>query len=555
MDEARPSDRVDIWTAVGWIAAGAVVAIGVVFLVLTLSNDADTAAMDPPTYVEESASAGIAHTYDGDFNFFVGGGVAVFDCDDDGGLDLYLAGGTNPAALYRNQSSVGGALSFAAVASPITDLRMVTGAYPIDIDSDGHTDLAVLRFGENVVLKGLGGCEFERANDVWDVDGGNEWTTAFSAKWEGSAALPTLAFGNYIAEDGRQTGECADHALIRPSGDTGYAAPTSLAPGWCTLSMLFSDWDRSGRGDLRFTNDRQYYRDGEEQLWRIEDGEPPRLYTQDEGWEHVQIFGMGIASHDVTGDGVPEVFLTSMGDNKLQTLAEGTDQPAYEDIALLSGVTAHSPFEGDTSMPSTAWHAEFQDVNNDGFIDLYIAKGNVDAMPEAATLDPSNLLLGASDGTFTESAAAAGILSFDRGRGAALADFNLDGMLDLIEVNRRENVKLWRNVGWGSAAQPVQMGNWLAVHLEQPGINGDAIGSWIEVHFGDRVTHREVTVGGGHAGGQLGWIHFGLGSAESADIRVQWPDGEVGPWMSVDANEIAVIERGADAPAPYSPRG
>ena len=81
---------------------------------------------------------------------------------------------------------------------PETDLTKVTGAYPIDIDGDGNVDLAVLRLGENVVLRGLGGCRFERANETWGIDGGDDWTTAFSAKWEGSAALPTLAFGNYL---------------------------------------------------------------------------------------------------------------------------------------------------------------------------------------------------------------------------------------------------------------------------------------------------------------------------------------------------------------------
>ena len=99
-------------------------------------------------------------------------------------------------------------------------------------------------------------------------------------------------------------------------------------------------------------------------------------------------------------------------------------------------MTASRPFAGDTTLPSTAWHAEFQDVNNDAFIDLFVAKGNVEAMPDFAAKDPSNLLLGQPDGTFKEGAEAAGIVSFDRGRGAALADFNLDGMLDLVEVNR-----------------------------------------------------------------------------------------------------------------------
>ena len=76
---------------------------------------------------------------------------------------------------------------------------------------------------------------------------------------------------------------------------------------------------------------------------------------------------MGIASEDVTGDGYPEVFLTSQGDNKLQTLADGPAHPAYEDIALPRGVTAHRPFAGGDVLPSTAWHAEFADVNNDWF--------------------------------------------------------------------------------------------------------------------------------------------------------------------------------------------
>jgi len=543
------------WLALG-VVGGALVAMAAWFVVFSLfGSKAPATAMPPPRFVEEADAAGIHHVYDGDFEFFVGGGVAAFDCDDDGKQDLYFAGGSNPAALYRNESPIGGALRFVPAPDQATDLTNVVGAYPVDVDGDATTDLAVLRLGENVLLRGAGDCRFERANEDWGFDGGDAWTAAFSATWEGDARLPTLAFGNYLDLRDPDRATCADNELVRPEEPTSstYGEPISLEPGWCTLSVLFSDWNRSGDADLRVSNDRHYYVDGEEQLWRVEDGEPPRLYTAEQGWQHMEIWGMGIASYDVTGDGLPEVYLTSQADNKLQTLADGPDEPNYRDIALRRGVIAHKPYTGGDTLPSTAWHPEFQDVNNDGFIDLFVSKGNVEAQPGYAVKDPSNLLIGQADGTFVERGETAGIVTFTRGRGAALADFNLDGMLDAVMVNRRENVCLWRNVGGGDASQPEPMGDWIAVRLEQPGPNVDAIGSWIEVTVGDRTIRREVTIGGGHAGGQLGWIHFGLGEADEARIRVRWSDGQTGSWMDLTANGFATIERGAAAPAIWVP--
>jgi enediyne biosynthesis protein E4 len=518
-------------------------------------------AMDPPRFVEEASAAGIDHSYDGEFTFFVGGGVAAFDCNGDGLQDLYLAGGSSPAALYRNRSAVGGALRFERVADPATDLDSVTGAYPLDVDGDGVTDLAVLRLGGNVILRGVGDCHFERANEALGLDGGDAWTTAFAATWEGSNALPTLAFGNYAELDasGEWTGSCTPNALVRPDpSGKGYAAPASLAPGWCALSMLFSDWSRTGRRDLRISNDRHYYSDysdGEEQLWQIAPGEPPRLYTKSDGWRTVRIWGMGIASQDLTGDGYPEVYLTSQGDNKLQTLAAGPGRPEYQDIAEAHGVTADHPFAGGDPLPSTAWHAEFADVNNDSYVDLFVTKGNVEAEVDQAAKDPTDLLLAGADGMYTGIAEQAGILDFARARGAAVADFNLDGMLDIVEVARRENVRLWRNVGWGTADSPAAMGNWAALRIVQPTPNPDAVGAWLETRIGDRTVARELTVGGGHASGESGWLHVGLGSATSAEVRVTWPDGEVGPWIPIDANGFATIQRGATEAVPWRPGG
>lgn len=539
--------------AVAVIVAGAV-AVGI----LAPRASAPTTAGPTPRFIEESESSGLAFAYDGTFTYAVGGGVAVFDCNDDGRPEVYLAGGEGQAALFRNDSATGGPLRFTRLPHPATDLPAVNGAYPIDVDSDGVADLVTLRYGENVALRGLGGCRFERANEVWGLDGGAALTEAFSATWEAGATWPTLAFGNYAdpESDDFETW-CQPNLLVRPTPNgsgRGFDAPEELRPSWCTLSMLFSDWDGSGRADLRVSNDRAYYPAavGEEQLWRIAPGEGPRPYGVEDGWVRVQVEGMGIASHDVTGDGLPEVYLASQNASKLQTLAAAGPepvQPSYRDIGLRYGVNVAQPFTGDdTSLPSTAWHPEFDDVNSDGFVDLFVSKGNVTSQPDFARMDPSNLLLGRPDGTFGEAADAAGILSFERGRGAALADLNLDGRLDLILVNYQAPVRVWRNVS-------PDLGGWLAVRLRQPAPNVDAIGAVVEVRLGERLYRRELVVGGGHAGGELGWIPFGLGPNDGAELRVTWPGSAPGPWHRVDANRHLVIDRSLGEPRPWPGAG
>jgi hypothetical protein len=538
------------------VAAGALIAL--VPEMLRGGRVTPTAALSAPKFADETGASGLAHTYGGSDTSMIGGGVAVLDCDDNGLPDLFIAGGANQAALYRNVSRPGGSLAFTGVADPATSGRDVMGAYPIDIDADGHVDLVVLGVGGVDLLRGLGDCRFERANEAWTFSAPTTWTTAFSATWEGAAKLPTLAFGNYVGLDpsGNATYTCPDNELFRPDpAGAGYAKATALTPGYCALSMLFSDWDRSGRRDLRVSNDRHYYDNvnGEEQLWRVAAGEAPRLYTANDGWVPLQIWGMGIGSYDVTGDGYPDVYLTSQGPNMLQTLLNGPAQPTYRDIALKRGVVATRPVAGGDPLPSTAWHPEFQDVNNDGFVDLFVSKGNIDAVPDYASRDPSDLFIGQPDGSFTDGAVQAGILNFDRGRGAALADFNLDGLLDLVQVNVGAPVRVWRNVGAGTAAAPMAMGHWLDVALQQPGGNRDAIGSWVDVRIGDTVVQREVTVGGGHIGGTRAPMHLGLGPATQVDVRVHWPDGEAGPWLPASADQAIVIERGATAVRPIRP--
>ncbi|MAU94667.1 MAG: hypothetical protein CMP81_02085 [Fulvimarina sp.] len=535
-------------------------------------------AGDIPVLHEEAAPAGIDHSYTGPWEFFVGGGGAAFDCNDDRFPDVFLAGGKGEGRFYANRSRAGGRFAFETVPQDLDpkDLENVTGAYPLDIDQDGRQDLVLLRVGGNILLKGLPECRFEKANFAWKFDGGRAWTTAFSAIFEPGAAHPTLAFGNYVdrAAPGSPWGTCADNVLLRPrqpqagegsaaepvasmpvagakaaqAAGPDYSEPFALSPGYCALSMLFTDWNRSGEPSLRITNDRQYYRGGEEQLWRIEPGRAPRPYRKADGWQHLSIWGMGIAEGDVDNDGYPDYALTSMGDTKLQFLdREFEDAPTYRDEAYERGATAHRPYVRDAGKPSTGWHAGFADFNNDTALDLFIAKGNVEAMPDFAADDPDNLLMGGFDGRFTEVGGEAGIALPTKGRGALLADFNLDGATDLLVVNRGEKASLFRNLGGKADFGTRPLGNFVAVKLAQTGANRDAIGAKLAVKIGAKTLNRTIRVGGGHASGTSGFVHVGLGTAERAEIRVQWPDGEWSHPYRVFADNFVLIDRGTDA--------
>jgi enediyne biosynthesis protein E4 len=516
-----------------------------------------------PRFIEETESAGLQSRFEGEGEYLVGGGVATFDCDNDGLPEVYVTAGVNKAKFYRNRSAKGNAIKLQEERSGL-ELTNAIGAYPLDIDGDGQTDLVVLRVGEVQVFRGLGACKFQRANEAWGVQSSNGWHSAFAATWEKGATWPTMAIGTYVDRTKPEFpwGSCTPGMLLRPDASgKKFAEPAPLMPGHCALSMVFSDWSRSGEAALRVSNDREYYKNGQEQLFKLGPGQAPSLYTVAQGWKPLQIWGMGIASHDVNGDGYPEVFLTSMSDNKLQQLtptataaiSAGRPLPSYQDTAFKRGATAHRPYVGGDVHPSTAWHAQFADVNNDGLADLFISKGNVSTMPDFATLDPNNLLLQSADGNFTEVGQQANVASFRRGRGAMVADLNGDGLLDIVVVNRWDKAQLWRNLGAGTADKPLPMGNWLQLRLLQSGANRDAVGAWVEVDLGGHTIRQELTVGGGHASGNLGWMHFGLGDAKQVKVRVLWPQGPWSEWAEAAPNQFYVMTQGLGLVAAKAP--
>jgi len=306
--------------------------------------------------------------------------------------------------------------------------------------------------------------------------------------------------------------------------------------------MAFVDWRGDGTPDLWISNDREYADpDGGEQLVRVTETDV-RIYGALDGWVADRIWGMGLAVADVTGDGRPEVAATSMAENRLYVIDSAATAPAFRDEAWTRGTAAQRPHTGGDPRPSTSWHAEFADLNNDLVDDLLIVKGNVADMKQFAAFDPDSLLLGNGDGTFREVGAEAGLALRTTGRGAAVFDADLDGCLDLVVVNRNQPLSFFHAVSCGTQAGVA------SIALSQSGRNPDAIGATLSATDGTHTLRRTLSVGGGHGGSGLTPIPVALPSSAGTRVTVRWPDG----WVSGPA----LIERPGlyhwrdDLPAP-----
>ncbi len=504
-----------------------------------------------------SAAAGIQHHYLGTTH--LGGGAAFFDMDNDGDDDLWITGGLNMDALYRNNGD--GTFTDIALAAGIwpTNYFVTTGVVTGDLDNDGFRDVLVLTHtGHRLLLfHNRGDLTFSEISIPAGIGALTGQSFAAALADVNLDGLLDAYVGNYIGQDqlvyngNTVVGfahSCQKNWLLVNNAANTFseaAADYGVADMGCTLAATFSDVDLDADPDLLVVNDF-----GE---WVAPNALFRNAFPADSfpdvsttAGMDLAIYGMGVATGDFDRDQDLDFYFTNIGSNALLVQqADGT----FLDKAADTG-TADTFID---SLRTAGWATAFLDADNDSDLDLFVCNGYIPAAGFIATspLNRNRLFLndGNESGTgflFTDAAPGSPLADPGRGRGFAYSDYDNDGDLDflVVRLNRQTSpdtiqpVSLYRNDS--------DNGNhWLKIKLEGGSANRDAFGSTIRVHLGDKAWIHDYNGGfGGFASQHSSTAHFGLGTSPSVDsVIITWPGGSVTRLYQVAGNQVLHIRQ------------
>ena len=480
------------------------------------------------------------------------GGLAVFDFDRDGRLDIFFTNGASGASLekrgpgdanrlFRNL----GDMHFADVteSAGVTGEGYSMGAAVADFDNDGDTDIFVAGVFRSHLYRNRGDGTFE---DITDTAGVSSTDWAVAAGWfdyDGDSLLDlfvvnyadwTLEFDRYCGDRVRDLRVYCHPKYLTPIPNRLYrnlgsgrfrdvTAETGITQHRGRgMSVAFADVDGDGYTDVFVTNDNL----------------PNFLYLNQDGRDFVEdallggvalldhgrpVASMGVDTGDFNGDGARDIAVTALSGETFP-LFEAEKGASFRDVTVRSGLAkASSPYAG--------WGNALADIDNDGDLDLVTANSHVNDLVEH--FEPyeyrqRNTLFANLGNRFGEALEFGPPSTY---RGIAAADFDGDGRLDVVTSALGEPARLFRNT-----SEPP--GNWVGVRVKGNTLPRDALGARVHI----RGQNRWIKSATGYATSTLRPAHFGLGTSDSAvTIRIDWPSGHTQVLPDVPVNRIVEL--------------
>jgi hypothetical protein len=499
----------------------------------------------------------------------VGCGVAFLDYDNDGWLDVFVLNGTRlPDAppgttnrLYKNNRD--GTFTEVTEKAGLTRTGWAAGVTVGDYDNDGFDDLFITGYGHNVLYHNNGDGTF---TDVTEKAGLNRSAVRYGSgcTWvdydrDGRLDLFVVNYLSTTLEQLPKPGENADCRwkgvpvncgprglptgfveLFHNNGDGTFTdvsrqSGVAAAAGSYPMTAVSADYDNDGWPDIYVACDSTpswLFRNQHDGTFREEALQRGAALSED-GLEQA---GMGIGVGDFDLDGNLDIVKTHFSDDT-NVLYRNDGKGNFDDVTIRAGLGVETRYVG--------WGAGMVDLDNDGLPDLFLVTGGVypeveKKLPAYPFRTPRLVFRNLGDGKFEEliDEAGPGVAAAHTSRGCAFGDFDNDGDVDILVMNMNEPPSLLRNDVSGN-------GHWLKVLLVGVTSNRSAIGARVLARYGNRTQAQEVTAQSSFYSANDRRLHFGLGTATSADLTIRWPNGAEEKVTGLEADHLVVIREGA----------